>query len=653
VSLRAVIGHVLPVANGPGLWPGQSSVSSVSCAALLHADLDVVSLCSARFTMESPAGAASSCELVAASALDVHPVSISGVSTCRMHPSLIDAVIISPASLCSSCGAAATAESAQMSGCVTGASVTLCSGRRKLFEASGVVTVPRKYAEAEAASRLQGESTQAAAVQWSASAPRSVTAVAAGPTSNSAERSFAAGDVRAQVLRTISEVLDDGSKGTRVGNYSLMEAGLDSLGVMELRAALQRAIPGLTLPPSMMYDCPNVDDVVSLVTSTVAETAAAASNGVAVYSASMNINVMPMNQAAALALTREQYLFWSHSLMFPSSCAYNMGFVLNFDEAEVDERDLRLAVTRVVEKHPALLVHVSSDGTSQRQPSVSQWKQALARATEIQTLPGLEAAAAVAAGGAEAVTIDHPAVAAACSVAFDITASAPLRFYRAGGRALLLVVHHVVCDASSLSLLAQQLHASHAAIRHARLNGDGDVNVNDKKDKNISTISNEIIRRNSTNNKVQPREAEFGFFVHAAAQAQQSTAALVDKLDHWETLLTAGNGGGAFKPLNLRLDYPLDPNNGNAASAKRPCASIVIDIPPALAAMMRTGAGSQGRTAFSTLISAWALTLRQQAARTASDRPVDDLVFGTAFDLRGITGRGLHSSACQLNLNHF
>ena len=28
----------------------------------------------------------------------------------------------------------------------------------------------------------------------------------------------------------------------------------------------------------------------------------------------------------------------------------------------------------------------------------------------------------------------------------------------------------------------------------------------------------------------------------------------------------------------------------------------------------------------------------QQAARTASDRPVDDLVVGTSFDLRGITG---------------
>jgi hypothetical protein len=86
----------------------------------------------------------------------------------------------------------------------------------------------------------------------------------------------------------------------------------------------------------------------------------------------------------------------------------------------------------------------------------------------------------------------------------------------------------------------------------------------------------------------------------------------VEKLDHWETLLTAGNSG-AFKPLNLRLDFPLGPNKAIAASAKRrPCASIVVDIPLALAAMMRAGARVKGRTAFSTLISAWALALRQQ-----------------------------------------
>jgi acyl carrier protein len=36
--------------------------------------------------------------------------------------------------------------------------------------------------------------------------------------------------VRAQVLRTISKVLSDGSKETRSGNYNLIEAGLDSLG---------------------------------------------------------------------------------------------------------------------------------------------------------------------------------------------------------------------------------------------------------------------------------------------------------------------------------------------------------------------------------------------------------------------------------------
>lgn len=133
--------------------------------------------------------------------------------------------------------------------------------------------------------------------------------------------------------------------------------------------------------------------------------------------------------------------------MFPSSCAYNMGFVLQFDGDDVEQEDLHLAVRRVVQSHPSLLVHVSKDGTTQVQPTVSEWKEVLAQATEIRHLPDLPE------DFASEVTVDHPAVVAACSEAFDITSSAPLRFYRAGSRALLLVVHHVVCDASSLSLL--------------------------------------------------------------------------------------------------------------------------------------------------------------------------------------------------------
>jgi hypothetical protein len=308
-----------------------------------------------------------------------------------------------------------------------------------------------------------------------------------------------------------------------------------------------------------------------------------------------------------------------------------LGFVLQLDaNDEVDDSDIREAVTRVVQRHPALLVHVSSDGTSQVQPSVSNWKATLSRATEIRHLPGLESLESE--EDATVTAVDHPMVAAACSEALDITSDAPLRFYRAGKKALLLVVHHVLCDASSLSILAQQLNASHKAIRAARLSGGGSVN----------------------NLAQQPRiEAEFGFFVHAAAQAQQSTADLVEKIDHWEELLTGGaatdsSTGGGFRRLHLRHDYPpRRPGSGSnasassaspaAASAKRPCASIEFDIPPALVAMIRSGAGLKGRTAFSILISAWALTLRQQAEnRTGgSDRPVDDLVLGAAFDLRG------------------
>jgi len=51
----------------------------------------------------------------------------------------------------------------------------------------------------------------------------------------------------------------------------------------------------------------------------------------------VDIRAMLRDHSVALTLTREQYLFWTHSLMFPSSSAYNMGFVLHLEEPEVDQ----------------------------------------------------------------------------------------------------------------------------------------------------------------------------------------------------------------------------------------------------------------------------------------------------------------------------
>jgi len=162
--------------------------------------------------------------------------------------------------------------------------------------------------------------------------------------------------IRAQVLKTITDFLDDGgdraAAGQTVidGSLGLIEAGLESLGVMELHAALQRAFSGIALPSSLMYDCPTVDDVVHLVTSTVAAMSAnyqkphrrslgtdALPHRALTRGDTVDIRAMPRDFAAASTLTREQHLFWTHSLIFPSSSVYNMGFVLQFDEPEVDQ----------------------------------------------------------------------------------------------------------------------------------------------------------------------------------------------------------------------------------------------------------------------------------------------------------------------------
>jgi acyl-CoA synthetase (AMP-forming)/AMP-acid ligase II/3-oxoacyl-(acyl-carrier-protein) synthase/acyl carrier protein len=641
VSLRASVENVVSDVSAPTVTRRQREdlFTALMCPEIFVAEAPPLS---ARFVITGgdPHAAA---ELSAVLAVHAHAVCTG--ATQATHPSLIETVIGD--------GSAAV-PNVQISGCVTQTAVTVSSSSSpaSLFHASGIVSVPRKQAEAEAEAGAVAEARVVAYSDTDAPASVAVASVSFAVDVLSGSTTTDEVSIRAQVLKTIAEVLDDGSDraaagGTVMnGSVGLIEAGLDSLGVMELRAALQRAVPGITLPPSLMYDCPTVDDVVRLVISTVAVAATDYQNpqrqslvtGASVAGAlsgsdTVDIRAMPRDLAAASTLTREQYLFWSHSLMFPNSSAYNMGFVLQFDEPEVDQEDLHAAVMRVVQSHPALLVYVSSDGTALVQPTVSQWKTVLAQATKIRRLPG-EASEDF--HSSPEVTVDHPAVVAACSEPFAITNSAPLRFYRAGKKALLLVVHHVVCDASSLSLLAQQLRASHSMIRAARLKNGGTV----------PTTAAQL-----------PRAlAEFGFFAHAAAQARQSTADQVEKVDHWEELLMGGAGKvsdasgisvGGFKPLNLRLDYPPPGEGGGATvvGTKRACASISIDIPPRLATMLRSGSASKGRTAFSTLISAWALTLRRQAenrqeanaAAGTAAVPIDDLVFGTAFDLRSMT----------------
>ena len=87
-----------------------------------------------------------------------------------------------------------------------------------------------------------------------------------------------------------------------------------------------------------------------------------------------------------------------------------MGFILNFrNELSTDtNNDIVLqAVKNVISAHPSLLVRVSSDGTSQIQPTAVNWKSTLSRATRIHKLKSC--------GDDGNVTLNTPALADACA----------------------------------------------------------------------------------------------------------------------------------------------------------------------------------------------------------------------------------------------
>ena len=350
-------------------------------------------------------------------------------------------------------------------------------------------------------------------------------------------------NIRSKMVSIVNEVvgsmykdIDNDCSKTELGGdpLTLIETGIDSLGVTELCAAIRRTFPTFDLPSTALYDCSTVDDIVELVTKCISESTARTEPEVLT------------EKFAASCLTREQYLFWSHSLMFPNSCAYNMGFVLHFqNELSIDttNRIVLQAIKNVISAHPSLLVRVSSDGTSQIQPTAVNWKNTLGRATRIHELKSC--------GDDGNVTLNTPALADACARPFDIVAAPPLRFYSVGNYSLVLVAHHILCDASSLTILANQIRSEFDSIKSQQVNAHG---------------------------KITRLKPEYGFFIHATRQTRQSVSDLAEKLDHWETYLThqqyqnqernttntSGNtfqecssqtSLSSFSPLDLKLDY--------------------------------------------------------------------------------------------------
>eukprot|EP00976_Prorocentrum_cordatum_P109803 1195079-Prorocentrum_minimum.AAC.13 len=114
---------------------------------------------------------------------------------------------------------------------------------------------------------------------------------------------------------------------------------------------------------------------------------------------------------------------------------------------------------------------------------------------------------------------------------------------------VLLLVHHIVCDATSLALLAQDMWRE-----YDRVAAPGD----------LKQLECESVRKCSPDHDAR-------FFDYAQLQLAANQQTRTEALQYWRRLLEApgggreGSGGGIFEPLQLRHDLPPAALTGNPA----------------------------------------------------------------------------------------
>ncbi len=211
--------------------------------------------------------------------------------------------------------------------------------------------------------------------------------------------------------------------------------GGDSLSAIRLVAAARRH--GVALTVEQVFAHPTIG---ALATAATTAPIVSADQGIVVG----EVPLLPL-----------QRLFLAADL--PDRDHYNMAMLVTL-EASPSRTALAIAVEHLMRHHDALRLRVRRDGRAWRATIAGLEGPVPYAHVDLSALSDVEAAATIEAAAAEAhTTLDLASGPILRVLSFDLGATRPGR--------LLLVVHHVACDAASWPILLEDLAAVYAQLR--------------------------------------------------------------------------------------------------------------------------------------------------------------------------------------------
>ncbi len=329
--------------------------------------------------------------------------------------------------------------------------------------------------------------------------------------------------------------------------------GLDSLTAVELKASVEGAL-GLAVPLADLLQGIGIEDLAEVILAGFEMEPAAKA---------------PAPRALSLVgdqpLSAGQKALWFLERLAPEAGAYNIAVAARVREA-LDVEALRRAVSTVAARHEALRTVVRTvDGESVQ-----------------RVLPDLEPDVTVepAAGWNEEEL--RRRLEEEAWRPFDLEFEPPLRLRiyerESGERALLLVVHHLVCDFWSLAVMAREIGALY--LRETAQEGD------------------------KPRADLEPTALRYADFVHW--QADLLAGPRGERLwDYWREELAG------LQDLDLPTDRPRPPMQSWRGLAR------AAELPADLTGNLRRLAASRGTTLFTVLFAAFQAQLGRYAAQEA------------------------------------